>query len=158
MDDAKFYALQESYQDRIIDIDLQPIQSIQGISGIMGGSLINVMYKEDCPFDTSELREFDVSTDDHPVSMVLETYDDIYDLSICYIEWGEDRGGEQDFTLVPIERIGDVAWGNAVIIHASFPGDMSSVFFTLKDSFGVIRAYCLTISGRDGELVLEPWF
>ncbi len=158
IDEAKFFDLQRSYQEKIIDIDLKPIQSMQSICGIMGGSLINVMYKEDCPFDTAELREFDISGDNSPVSVVIETYDDVYDLTLCNIEWGEEKGGEQDFTFVPIERIGDVAWGNAVMVHASFPGDMSALYLTCKDSLENLHAYCITISGKDGSLVLEPWY
>ena len=116
------------------------------------------MLEEDCPYDTANLKEYDISTDDSPLVIVLEAYDDVYDLALCDIEWGEDRGGEQDFTLNPIKKIGDLPYGKAVKVIASFPGDMSALYYTFTDTFGNIHAYCVTMSGYDGSLVIDPWF
>ena len=158
MTEDQFWDLQKSYQDRIVDLELYPIQSMQGICGAMGGCLVYAMLEEDCPYDTANLKEYDISTDDSPLVIVLEAYDDVYDLALCDIEWGEDRGGEQDFTLNPIKKIGDLPYGKAVKVIASFPGDMSALYYTFTDTFGNIHAYCVTMSGYDGSLVIDPWF
>ncbi len=154
----QFWEMQKSYQDKIVDLDLKPLQSMQGIVGVMGGCLVYPMFAEDCPYDTANLKEYDISIDDQPMVIVLEAYDDVYDLALCELEWGEDRGGEQDFTFIPIAKIGDLPYGKAARVLASFPGDMSALYYTFTDSFGNLHAYCVTISGYDGSLNLDIWY
>ena len=151
-DADEFWGLMEDYEARIVDIDLNPFYSLQGAIGILGGCLLYPMLASDYGHDATSLRDFDASTDNYSTDLVLEAYDDVYDVTLCSIEWGEDRGGEQDFTLVPMLKIGDIAYGNAVLVKVSFPGDTSTLYYKFKDRAGAEHCYYVGISGADGEL------
>ncbi len=157
-DDAEFWDFQGTFQDKIVSIDLTPMYSMQGIVGVMGGMLLNAMYADDCQFSTNTLEQFDFSTDDSGVSIVLDAYDDVYDVEWYSVEWGEDHGGDQDFDTVLVGKIGDMAYGDKVVVIASFPGDMTSYVYTMKDRFGEKKGYFLYMSGMDGSLVLQPMY
>ena len=137
---------------------LQIFADFSGYSDIARGCAklfgIELSVNFDHPYLATSLRDFDASTDDYPTDIVLESYDDVFDVTLCSIEWGEDRGGEQDFTLVPLLKIGDIAYGNAVLVKASFPGDMSTLYYKLKDRSGTEHCYYITISGADGAMVM----
>ncbi|MBR6307528.1 MAG: hypothetical protein IKR39_02880 [Lachnospiraceae bacterium] len=157
-DADEFWAIMEAYEGRIVNIDLNPLYSLQGAIGIMGGCLLYPMLASDYAYDATSLRDFNVSNYEYPYDIVLEAYDDVFDVTLCNIEWGEDRGGEQDFTLVPILKIGDIAYGNAVLVTASFPGDTSTLYYKLKDRTGTEHCYYIAISGADGELVMGEFY
>ncbi len=152
--ETEFWDLQKTYQDRIVDIDLIPLYKLQGAVGNMAGALLVPMDASIYPYDAAALKSYDVCTDDNPVDVVLEAYDDVYDVTLCEIEWGEDRGGEQDFTLTPSVEIGDIGYGEAVLVRASFPGDMSALYYKFKDSFGTEHCYYAYMSGYDGSIAL----
>ena len=154
----EFWNLQKTYQDRIVDIDLIPLYRLQGAVGNMAGALLVPMDASIYPYDAAALKSYDVCTDDNPVDVVLEAYDDVYDLTLCDIEWGEDRGGEQDFTLTPSVKIGDLGYGEAILVRASFPGDMSALYYKFKDSFGTEHCYYAYMSGYDGSITLGEFY
>ena len=152
-DADEFWDLQESYQKRIVNMDLKPFYSLQGAIGYMGGALIWPMFASNYSYDLTALREFDVTTDNYPTELVLEAYDDVYDVTLCTIEWGEDRGGEQDFTLVPLTKVGDIAYGNAVFVKASITaGDTSTLYYIFKDRNGTEHCYFVSMSGADSDM------
>ena len=133
------------------DLDETSKASVSSIENYGNDPAIEVEYPpENIPKGMIVFREKPTEFDQ---SVLIRARVDIKNLQFFTIEYSEDREteikGKLLFTCDAMEE------GSEIVIITSFPGDMPNRGLSF-DLDGVHKAYTLSISGKDGSLILTP--
>lgn len=110
---------------------------------------IRANYADDRLLLSGDYHHYTGSTSEYAVSIAFRANEDLTDVALCSMALTETMEvTEQLFFLPRLEP------GKPLVADLEFPGDMTTyaVFFT--DSSGNFREYTVSISGRNGALVL----
>lgn len=129
-------------------VDLTEIRSPEYASALISANYAddNLILHGDyhyCPGDASEYR----------IPIAIRAYGKLRDVELCAFDFVGERlvMGEAFFTLT--EMTSDMP----LVAELAFPGDMSMYGIRFVDEKGVTHTYSISISGRNGSLVLSEY-
>lgn len=127
-------------------VDLTEIRSPEYANALISANYAdeNLILHGDyhyCPGDNSEYR----------IPIAIRAYGSLRNVELCAFEFVEDGMaiGEAFFTLSDMDE------EMPLVAELAFPGDMSTYAIRFVDEDGITHTYSISISGRNGALVLS---
>jgi len=158
VEDEDFWQLLTDLENGLLDIEVTPFYRLTTSFGPMAGSAVYLEYASDSDEDVDSLDRYETCDDEYALDIVVTPVDDISDFTFHTVEYGEDNGGEAEFTTTPVMEIGDLEAYKAIVITAAFPGSMPSCAISYTQSDGTERMLLLSMSGMDGSLEMTPLY
>lgn len=112
---------------------------------------LSAAFAEDCPPGDAYLL-FDGGADEYTVWIALRAYEALTNVQLVRLNLAAEEGFAIEETLCALESL---APDMPLVAGVDFPGDMSACGLLFTDAKGVQRLFCLTISGRNGMLLLN---
>lgn len=112
---------------------------------------VSAAFAEDCPPPDAH-RRFAAEESEYTVWIVLRAYEPLTDVRLVSLNMAAEEGFAIEETLCTLEALTPDA---PLLAGVVFPGDMSACGLLFADEEGAQRLFALSISGRNGMLLLE---
>lgn len=120
-------------------------------SGEVAAWPVSAAFAEDCPPAGAYLR-FSAEESEFTVRIVFRAWERLTDVHLVRLNMAAEEGFAIEETLCTLDALTDEA---PLVIGVVFPGDMSAYGLLFTDEAGARRLFAVSISGRNGMLLLE---
>ena len=114
---------------------------------------ISVCYAEDLSLQQTVYQEFLVEDSEYTVKLAFRANELLNGVTFSLLDYGEGALAV-DQTYVTLHEMAEETY---LIVGVVFYGDMTTYGISFEDSNGVTHDYAVSISGRNGELELNPY-
>ena len=103
--------------------------------------------------DASEAMK--VSSSEYETMVLFHTDGNVEDFRVYSLELNFDENGDVDYIPTEVFRSAELKKDTPIAVPLYFPGDMSLNGFCYKEPDGNEKTYTISISGKDGSLVIN---
>jgi len=164
-----FWRIMNSYEDDCRQLELTPFSVYRHTDGTNDASTqqsaackVRVDYLEDVADKLTDYRDAALEDDtlaggDYETKVVFRADEEVSDFTLLALELRDvDEDGHAVFAVTPGFSLPKLEPGAPLAVPMSFPGDIPNNGFSYVDKQGVTRQFSLSMSGRDGSLVILP--
>ena len=165
--DEEFWKLMNDYEAQCVPMELTPFADYvyTGAMQLKEKQAVRVDYLADV---AAELDSYEKAADYFPefypegtefeTTVVFRSDAGVRDFKLLTLELRDvDDNGKAHFEAVTLFHLPSLKAGVPLAVPVSFPGDIPSTGFSYTDEEGTTHQFTLSMSGKDGSLVVAPF-
>ncbi len=114
---------------------------------------ISANYADQTLLDSGNYHHCKADSSEYAVSIAFRAQEPLRDVAFTALDYTE-AGFQVRELLYQMDRLDPE---KPLVVEVSFPGDLTTYGIRFTDSEGIVRRYTVTISGRNGSLVLTEY-
>ena len=161
--DEEFWALSEELETQIIPAELTPFAEYEPIHRIAAAGLLRAEFLEDSGLEEgsyeNELKEYpDIfNAETYDAMIVFRVKEKVKEFRVLTLELQDvDENGHATFDTELLLELYTLKPDDPIAVPMSFPGDIPTNGISYLDENGEPLLFTVSLSGRDGSLVLTP--
>lgn len=163
LSDEAFWDMEASLEDTRERMELTPFADYD-YTGFIAQPLdckVRADYYDDVAdsisFYDDAAKMFGLSAENCETTVVFQSKEGVGDFKLLALTLRDvDESGKALFDVSEVFAMTELRAGSPLAVPMSFPGDIPSSGFSYTDTDGTIRTYTLSVSGKDGSLVVAP--
>lgn len=162
LNEDAFWQIMLDYENQCLTPELTPFSNYAAIYiARSAGSKVYASYFDDVadrlpPYEDASTYLPDGTYD---TTVVFQTGEEAQNFKLLALALrGVDENGNAAFDIDEVFSLPALYPGVPLVVPMSFPGDMPSSGFSYTDADGTVKTFTLSVSGRDGTLVIAPIF
>lgn len=166
MTDEAFWQIMDAYESECLPLELTPFSDYAYTGAIDAprgsGSEVRADYLEDVAaeltyYEDAALYDGSLGGGDYETTVVFRSDAGVRTFRVLALALRDvDAAGRAVFDVSTVLELPALRAGIPLAVPMSFPGDIPNNGFSYVDEQGITRQFTLSMSGRDGSLVIAP--